>query len=596
MARARSGKSKRQFIIESIEPRLLLSKTIYVDVNATGATHDGNSWSTAFTGLQQGLIAAASGDEVHVADGIYKPASEMERFWIDHNIIVKGGYAGAGSPDPDMRDIQNFETILSGDIGPVGVAVGNCVTVVEIFPGATVDFGGFTLTGATSRQVFCASANSVIRDCVFKGFAGSVATGLYLSGASLVINCTFKDNQGGGGATASSATFIGCQFVRNSSPYYGGGLYGGSPTVINCAFYGNSSNKGGGGYFGAASSRASFTNCVFVGNSCAAVNGPNITLTNCTLVSNSATGEQGASGASGTGMTVSNSILWRNESPYGLQVIQSANVSYSDVDGGRNGNGNFDAEPGFARDPNPGPDQIWTTADDDYGDLRISAASPLIDRGNNGGVPATVTTDADGNARFSDIVTTPDAGVGSAPIVDIGAYEAIPALAANCGGDYRVAQGRKIELTGFGSSTVAGTLLYEWEWSGDGLFDDATGNHVIYDSSGVPSGTVINVQLRVTDSLSRSTVATTTLSVAPAIVYVDWRATGVGDGSSWQNAFTDLSPTLSAALPYQTIRVGAGSYLPETRWRPISCATSLSSAATPAATGSWTSMISRFSP
>ncbi len=66
---------------------------------------------------------------------------------------------------------------------------------------------------------------------------------------------------------------------------------------------------------------------------------------------------------------------------------------------------------------------MWATEDDDYGDLRISAASLAVDAGNNAAVPAGITTDLDGNARFVDVPTADDVGSGTAPIVDIGAYE-----------------------------------------------------------------------------------------------------------------------------------------------------------------------------
>jgi len=77
--RARLTSKPRQ-MIEPFELRLLLS-TIYVDANATGATHDGTSWPTAFVDLQQGLALAVAGDEIHVADGTYKRrAGRIGRF------------------------------------------------------------------------------------------------------------------------------------------------------------------------------------------------------------------------------------------------------------------------------------------------------------------------------------------------------------------------------------------------------------------------------------------------------------------------------------------------------------------------------------
>ena len=47
-------------------------KIIYVDGDAIGAGN-GTSWRDAYKFLQDGLAAAEAGDEVRVAQGVYKP-------------------------------------------------------------------------------------------------------------------------------------------------------------------------------------------------------------------------------------------------------------------------------------------------------------------------------------------------------------------------------------------------------------------------------------------------------------------------------------------------------------------------------------------
>jgi len=110
-------------------------------------------------------------------------------------------------------------------------------------------------------------------------------------------------------------------------------------------------------------------------------------------------------------------------------------VSYSLVQGGLAGGTNItNADPQF-NDAN-GADDVIGTADDD---LRPQATSPAIDAGNNAAVPQdaadldddddtdeVLPMDMDFNVRFADIPTVANTGNGTAPIIDMGAYEAYP--------------------------------------------------------------------------------------------------------------------------------------------------------------------------
>src|SRR5690606_15939935 len=57
------------------------------------------------------------------------------------------------------------------------------------------------------------------------------------------------------------------------------------------------------------------------------------------------------------------------------------------------------------------------------GNYRLLDSSPAIDAGSNSAIPGGFTTDRDGNPRRYDDTGVTDTGVGTAPIVDIGAYE-----------------------------------------------------------------------------------------------------------------------------------------------------------------------------
>src|SRR5436190_11769352 len=71
------GRRRRVALAEALEPRRLLSAVWYVDVNAPGPTHNGTSWTNAFTNIQQ--APAAAGDTIRVAGGTYKPTNTLDR-------------------------------------------------------------------------------------------------------------------------------------------------------------------------------------------------------------------------------------------------------------------------------------------------------------------------------------------------------------------------------------------------------------------------------------------------------------------------------------------------------------------------------------
>ena len=68
-----AGQQLRAAVCQPLEERLLLSRTIYVDVHSPGPTRNGTSWGHAYADLQLALGAAVPGDTIKVADGTYKP-------------------------------------------------------------------------------------------------------------------------------------------------------------------------------------------------------------------------------------------------------------------------------------------------------------------------------------------------------------------------------------------------------------------------------------------------------------------------------------------------------------------------------------------
>jgi hypothetical protein len=255
--------------IEPLEARRLLSTTWYVDTAASGASHDGTSWNSAYTDLQQALAAATAGDAIHVAQGTYKPTSTTDRtisFQLKSGVEVDGGYMGSTSPTPDARDIAAYPTILSGDIGAVGSNTDNSyhiVTATDVASGTALD--GLTFTEANASPwsysipnsgggIYCGGGVLVVRQSNFTANAASGGGAIYFNNAEgSITDCTFTGNSSyagnyAGGAIGASrlshVTVEESNFTSNSSGSGGAAISAYRLTINSCAFVLNSGQLG----------------------------------------------------------------------------------------------------------------------------------------------------------------------------------------------------------------------------------------------------------------------------------------------------------------------------------------------------------------
>jgi hypothetical protein len=525
---------------------------IYVDDDAP-AGGDGQSWTTAFTFLQDALAVAQSGDEMRIAGGTYYPdrdaahpvgtADRYVSFDLVSGVALYGGYAGLNLPsDPGHRDLELYPSTLSGNINSptslldnsyhvvwaVGTGVGTLLDGLTITAGNGYDLHGPTPAGGLG--LYLSEAELTLRACSILDNVGAqdefgyfhtavYGAGIYASQSELnLIACRIAGNWAGvgygglrndglpggdgGGIYATENSLIravSTAFVDNRSGHGGHGnmIDAGGPggnggavfvanssrlEAVDCLFGGNQSGDGGnggtGGYGGPGGpggnggdifvdgfSSLSATNCLMTGahagrggngysgghggdGGSVYIDSANVQLIACTMTGNSA-GDGGTgthySGQPGHGGAVycdnavpmiSNSVIWLATPE---AVVGQADITYSDIQGGWSGTANISGDPLFV-DPN-GPDNDPNTwADNDF---RLSAGSPCIDAGSNvdpprdtfdldadGCVTEPVPVDLDGYARYVDDPNTPDTGLGTAPLVDMGAYEfgAAPAV------------------------------------------------------------------------------------------------------------------------------------------------------------------------
>ena len=434
------------------------------DVASSG---NGKSWANAFKYLQDILSSTnlKAGDEVWVAEGLYKPGPSSPdprkaTFQLKIGVSIYGGFTGNEVCRP-QRDWVNNATILSGDIDGDGLPDNdNSYNVVKGANNATLD--GFTITGGNASGsnpydrgggVYCSNTSPKISNSVITGNkANYYGGGIYCYNASPVVtNCKIANNTsasyGGGVANAGGiSSFISCVFSENSATsYYGGGMYNysnASPIILNCIFSQNSSpNMNGGGMYNNNSS-PTVTNCLFSKNSakyCGGMynygSGSKPSLTNCTFSKNSATNGLGGGMYNyySSSPTVTNCILWGDTVGTVISEIYnySSNPTFShcDIQGcggssvwggtsfGTDLGGNIDQDPLFADSDNPaGTDGVLGTSDDG---LRLKGDSPCIDAAN--GNMATDTDVLEDERRDIDFVL--NTGIGDPDYTDIGAYE-----------------------------------------------------------------------------------------------------------------------------------------------------------------------------
>ncbi|MHC4109507.1 MAG: dockerin type I domain-containing protein [Planctomycetota bacterium] len=419
-------------------------QTIYVDDNA-GGLNNGSSWTDAYYSLQHALSMASYGDEIRVAQGIYRPDEYMgspngtgdraATFQLRNGVALYGGHAGFGEPNPYTRDPNIYVSILSGDLnnndGPnfynndensYHVVKGSGTNYTAVLDGFTITAGNLDITGKSGAGMFNYQGSPTVRNCTFsRNFTSYYFMGTTMGdGAGMgnnqssptLTNCSFSGNSAarwGGGMFnyQSNPTLNNCTFTGNSAGEQGGGMENleVSPTLNNCTFTGNSANYYGGG-MDSYKGNPILTNCTFTANRASIGGGmiySKIHMTNCTFIANSASSGGGIySFYMGPGIplsstsTLTNCVFWGNIAYRGphiglasLDDDKTLLISYCNIQGGESTIYNAGSRYVWG-DGNINEDPLLTP------DGHIQAASPCIDAGTLAGAPG---YDFDGEAR-----------------------------------------------------------------------------------------------------------------------------------------------------------------------------------------------------
>ncbi|MFC1602865.1 right-handed parallel beta-helix repeat-containing protein [Pseudomonadota bacterium] len=319
-------------------------------------------------------------------------------------------------------DISN--STISGNVAATGAGIylyyadnQSKLTNVEISSNSTFSsYAGGIYVNASPLSI----ANSTISS----NTSTSYGAGIYIMGAATVldmvdsfVNSNTTDLSGtrnGGGIYSNAATMniTNSTIASNTAYTNGGGIYsfGASTlTMTNSYLKGNQTYGPGGGIYNPSAGSVTLTNVMATGNSAGNASYENggviynlgtLTIYSSTLAGNYAYGLGGGFYSNGGTVDVENSIVWSNVADgggatgpnYNLANSPTITVDYSNFGawaGG--GTGNIDADPLFVTPDVAGSDDAKAG-----GDYRLQSASPSVDVGGGGSVPA---DDIEGEAR-----------------------------------------------------------------------------------------------------------------------------------------------------------------------------------------------------
>lgn len=269
--------------------------------------------------IQAGIDGAAAGDTVLVADGTYSGPGNVAIDFLGKRITVR-----TESASIDCANESTGFYFISGE---------DSLSILEGFTvgsGATTGYGG--------GMVIAFDSSPVIGDCAFTRCDANYGGAVYCAyGAEPRLEkCVLDNNTGnmGGG--------IFCYFA--------------SPVLVNCNIVDNTGFQGGG--MACQTSFPEILNCTFSGNEALIGGGIKMYWSDPVITS---------------------TILWGDYPDELFGYDSSPAVTFSDVEGGWPGEGNFDADPEFR-------------GEDDY---HISATSPCLDNGTDTGA----IDDIDGQVR-----------------------------------------------------------------------------------------------------------------------------------------------------------------------------------------------------
>jgi nitrous oxidase accessory protein NosD len=344
----------------------LSSETRYVSKTGSN-TPPYTTPETAAGTIQEAVDAAGYRDVVKVGPGVY-----VEQVILHDGVVLWGAVA-------DQTIVKQLEDAPYGDViaGAADAEIRGIHIVspeyheFQFFRGTGVYLGPWpgqlvsdcTITGPFIYGVECEGLfqgePSVIRRCTIeRAHAGVTVRGSWVS--CIVEDCVMRNNKGFG--VSAGYSFGTIAVVRSTISGSTSGIYmvgAWDVSVENCTVENSGSHGILAEDFAVITVWSSVISGTANGTGVLCCDYGTVEVLNCTV----AWDRFGISGG-GFGVRVANTIVWGGEDP--LRYVGS-NVSFSDIEGGYEGEGNINADPLFV---NPSA-----------GDFRLGPRSPCIDAG-----------------------------------------------------------------------------------------------------------------------------------------------------------------------------------------------------------------------
>lgn len=411
----------------------------------------------------------------------------------------------------------------SGTYGAGLMNYGNLTINESVFKNNILEGTGYAQGGG-----LCNTTNAPLKvsNTTFTGNTALSGGAVYLApGASEFVNVTFKQNTstGSGGAIYSVGSPIlnRVYFIANESALHAGAFFSGAAnTRLDNVVFSRNKVTGTGAYYGGAvymNANATLTNVTFSNNS----------------VARTAVGGGALYRAAGT-TVINNSIFWGNTRGGNVsdQIYGAVTIDKSIV------------QDGYAAGTNIGiGDPLFVNAAID--NLRLRGGSPAIDAGDD--AKTTTTIDILGNTRKYNTV-------------DLGAYEnqgtasltitplTLPAIARGTSMSVPLLVSGVSDLTW---SISTGTLPSGITLKPDGELSGRT----------TSSGSYTFVVTATNGELVGNRQYTLEVTPASTTIFVNAAAaSGLNDGSSWANGYTDYKVATAKSLAGDQIWVAKGTY------------------------------------